>query len=345
MPDEIQTIRVVLPETKVVRINVSSVPSGSVRVVDLGIVDIRTAFVKGRTNILVPYADGRIIKSVRYIPGGAIDFTQSPLDMYFVTPNIAAPLYDKSTAGLAEILNDGDYDTFGLAYSPGQGIGLKGNAATVGSDNSQILDCGPLIAAHMSSNINAFFPLLSWQAGRSYIFGDTILDENDHLQSCSVNGIAGSVEPTWNDSGGATTDGTATFTDKGVIPIGTVHAIAEVIEGISPMPPYPAAIEFVAPPVDTPAGVPMPDITIIVKDQNGNPYKFTRCAVFFNIVGDGVWHGETNGQAASVTDVTTGISTFSGLQIDVSGTYVVKAFMYPCMVANPILSSPFNITP
>jgi hypothetical protein len=317
---------------------------GNLGVIDLGMVNIYDAIVDGRANVLIPYADGRIIKSVRFIPGGTIP-PDLGFECYFATPNTMAPAYTKSTNGLAKIDNDIAVDTVGLLYATApSNTGIKGlKADSTPSDASQIADCGPLIAAgtvdpDLSGN---FFPLGEWQAITAHCLGDRILDVNGHIQRVTTNGITGSSLPIFDTSGSTTIDGTVVWTDTGVVPTGTVHAIAEVIEGISPMPPYPATLEFVAPPQDVVAGEAMDDITVIVKDQNDDPYTFTRVAISLKAFGDG--DAALNDNENEI-DQTTGIATYSGLTPTVPGTYRLKAIMLPTLVADPVLSPPFDVT-
>jgi uncharacterized protein (TIGR03437 family) len=58
----------------------------------------------------------------------------------------------------------------------------------------------------------------SWQALHPYAVGYEILDSAQHLQEVVVAGISGPAQPTWNDTGGYTTDGTVTWQDQGPAP-------------------------------------------------------------------------------------------------------------------------------
>ncbi len=306
--------------------------------VDLGMVNLRTASINGRNVPLIPYADGRLIKSVRFLPGGVFDISSSD-QIIFVTPN-TAPLTGSNAFGMA-ILGGANPDPIGIDTL---GLIASGNQTDIfgkSSNYSQILDCGPLIAG---------FPLIgasslpAWRADTIYAVNDFVLDSNDHIQqvfSPGNGGISGSDEPTWDDSGGTTSDGTITWTDVGLVPSGNIHVIVEVMEGVSPMPPFPASIEFVAPPVDVVAGETMDDITVLVKDQYGEPYKFYGVYLELGLYGAGTLNGTTN----VVGDDETGITTFSGLSITEPGTgYVMRARRYPSLVETPIFSDPFDVT-
>src|ERR1017187_6177659 len=56
----------------------------------------------------------------------------------------------------------------------------------------------------------------AWQAGLYVQAGTGILDSANHWQQATVPGITGSTVPTFNHAGGTTTDGGATWLDKGL---------------------------------------------------------------------------------------------------------------------------------
>ncbi len=167
------------------------------------------------------------------------------------------------------------------------------------------------------------------------------VDSNGNDQLVTTNGVSGSTEPTWETSGD-TTDGTVTWhiENEAGPPSAEVHVIIEVIEGVSPMPLYPASLEWVSPPVETPAGDPIPDIVVMVKDQNGDPYQFFPLSMRIDIVGAGTMVPTPQ----EAMDKATGLVTFSGVSITEPGTYVIRARMVLSVVADPILSEPFEIT-
>jgi len=59
---------------------------------------------------------------------------------------------------------------------------------------------------------------LAWAASTSYALDAEILDPAGHIQKATTAGTSGAAEPAFNDSGGTTTDGTATWTDQGYNP-------------------------------------------------------------------------------------------------------------------------------
>ena len=57
-----------------------------------------------------------------------------------------------------------------------------------------------------------------WHALTAYSTGQTfIIDPRGHIQKATTAGTSGATQPKWNDSGGTTTDGTAAWTDQGVL--------------------------------------------------------------------------------------------------------------------------------
>ncbi len=321
-------------QTIIVRL-ATPISSGAVHAIDLGLVSIRNAAIYGRTRPLVPYADGRLIKSVSFVPQA----TFLSLDMYFSTPNTAS-----GGTGIAFMFggNDLDHvgDTAGL-FSKSQVTAIGGRTGDPGTVGwNQILDCGPLIATSEACD-NPPPPLGSWQANTPHCVSDRILDDNGHMQSVdTTGGVTGSTQPVFNDTGGFTVDGSVTWFDLGLLPTGEIHAIAEVIEGVSLMPRFAATIEFIAPPSNTVAGETMADVTLIVKDQFGEIYTFTPHDVNLAILGAGT----LNGNVTEDFDQVTGIATFNDLSITEPGTYILRALPVPCVSANPIFSDPFDIT-
>ncbi len=337
----IDTIRVILPRPQIVRINNVTVTGngGNLSVIDLGMVSLRDVAINGRSVPLVPYAEGRLISCVRFLPGGI--FNTNSQGFYFYTPNTAGQTgsANNGMAALGVISDTGGIDTLGLIAAGNQTDVFGGSSAY-----SQILDCGPLIAGFPQTAISS---LPSWQADTIYSDGDAILDPSDHIQFIQITGnggVSGSEPgPTWDDSGGTTSDGTVTWTDTGLVPSGEIHTIVEVIEGINPMPPYPATLEFVDQPTDVVAGEAMDDITVIVKDQHGDPYSFYGVYIQLALHGAGTLAGGTG--TVVVGDDETGIATFSGLTITEPGTgYVIRARRYPSLVETPIFSDPFDVT-
>lgn len=58
-------------------------------------------------------------------------------------------------------------------------------------------------------------PAGSWVHSHSYSLGNEILDPAGHVQKVTTAGTSGSSEPSWNDTGGTTTDNGVTWTDQG----------------------------------------------------------------------------------------------------------------------------------
>lgn len=65
----------------------------------------------------------------------------------------------------------------------------------------------------------------TWQAAASYSLNQEILDATGHTQKTITAGVSGLVVPTWNDTGGTTTDGTVVWADQGVVAASTVLRI------------------------------------------------------------------------------------------------------------------------
>ena len=56
----------------------------------------------------------------------------------------------------------------------------------------------------------------AWQPSMAYTLGEEILDPANHTQKVTTAGTSGVIEPTWNDSGGTTSDGSVVWQDEGV---------------------------------------------------------------------------------------------------------------------------------
>ncbi len=295
--------------------------------VDLGMVSVRDAAIYGRSRPLIPYADGRVISSVRFIPPAtpSADWT-----MWLITPNTT----NFNGFGVMETTLSSITDTYKA------GIAMDGTD----DDKSKILDCGPLIAG--INVTREFEPLGTWAADTKYCLGDAILDPNGNMQLVTTNGVSDSVdEPTWGTNPtDETTDGSITWQCQNPLPSADdkIHAVVEVIEGVSPMPPYPAILEFIQQPTDAVAEATIsPAITVKISDQNGDPYVFTDANIKLNIFGAGTLVGT----ASHVQNKTTGIATFDDLSITEPGTgYILRAELYPTIVTDAIFSDPFDVT-
>lgn len=63
--------------------------------------------------------------------------------------------------------------------------------------------------------------LIAWTAGATVTLGQEIIDPNGHIQKVTTAGTLGNSMPTWNDTGGTTSEqspGTAAWTDQGYNP-------------------------------------------------------------------------------------------------------------------------------
>ncbi len=305
-------------QTIIVRL-ATPISSGAVHAIDLGLVSLRDAAINGRNVPLIPYKEGRVISSVRFLP--SVAFNAPDADIIFTTPN--------NRTFMAVVGSVGAIDAFGLIESSDNTTIFGDNASP-----SQIIDTGPLLAGTPDSYL---YPADDWLPDNPYTISEFTTD-GDYLFIVSVNGVSGNVRPAFGP--GNTMDGTVTWTRYGLLPSGSVHVIAEVIDGVSPMPPYPATLEWVSQPVNTPSGDPIPDMVVSVKDQNGSAYKFSPIEFALWIVGAGTL---TNGDANM--DTSTGLVTFAGCSIAETGTgYILKVAQLPGLAADPIFSDPFNIT-
>lgn len=264
--------------------------------------------------------------------------------LILLTPNTAAVWLNNASSGFGAVtlIGNPQTDTLGLITAK-ENTSLAGLKATTSSYRNQILDSGPLVACVTSTGLD-FERITAWQPNTPYCLQDSVLFNDNYVQEITTNGVSGSTQPAFSTSGGSVNDGSAVWrNDFTLDPTWTVHVIAEVIEGVSPMPPYPATIEYVAPPSDIVATEPMADVTVIVKDQFRNPYGFGLAKVNLSILGDGTLTPDP--QPSVDIDPTTGIATFTGLSITEPGTgYILRAIMYPTCVAIPILSDPFDVT-
>ncbi len=315
--------------------------------VDCGLVSLREASRYGRTRPLIPYAAGRLIKAVHFVPIVIDPATIGTMSYFFATPNTFDGLGNIGGYGNISQFNT-MCDTAGLlvsTFNADVGNGM-GNTSVLGDTGnpasmSQICDCGPLIFAP-GSNDTGLLPIGTWQPNHAYALQDYVIDSNGNDQLVTTNGVSSDTEPTWETSGD-TIDGSVTWhiENEAGPPSAQFHVLVEVIEGISPAPLYPASLEWISQPAETPAGSPIPDIVVMVKDQNGDPYKFFPLSLRLDIVGAGTISPP---DSTTALDKATGLVTFSGLTIAEQGTYIIRARMILSVVADPIFSDPFDIT-
>jgi hypothetical protein len=92
------------------------------------------------------------------------------------------------------------------AGSPGKGQNTILRLQTAASFN---VGGGPASVAWMNLNPYGY----RWVASFGYQVGMIVVDPSQHIQRVIVAGTSGSSTPTWNDSGGRTTDGGVTYQD------------------------------------------------------------------------------------------------------------------------------------
>ncbi len=316
----IQTIRVVF---------VGTFPNASTRNIDLGVVSLRDAAINGRNVPLVPYAEGRLIKSITYTPGGSTSFDQT-FEHYFMTPNTIPH------GGFA-CPNIG-YDTLGILNEPGERTDLTGQT----SQNSQIADVGPLVVGIAGDLVGSFLGVPAWTANNQQCLSDIIIDANYHIQKVTTAGVSGATIPDFDDDFGTTQDNTVTWNDLGLLVDDRVHCIVEVYEGISPMPPYIATLEWVNLPTNTPAGEIISEVIVLAIDQYSQPCSFQQeQKLQMGILGAGTLTGQ--GTTSINMDANTG--TFSAVDLSIAepGTYILRAALLPG-ICDPIFSPPFIVT-
>jgi len=68
----------------------------------------------------------------------------------------------------------------------------------------------------------------TWQASHYYRVDDGILDPSNHWQKVTVAGTSGASMPSWNTSGGNTTDGSVTWHDEGTYSSGFPNLKAQL---------------------------------------------------------------------------------------------------------------------
>jgi len=71
----------------------------------------------------------------------------------------------------------------------------------------------------------------SWQPNQAFALNATILDPAGHIQKATTAGTSGSLQPTFNDAGSTTADGTVVWTDQGVGGTGAYYTFAAADAG------------------------------------------------------------------------------------------------------------------
>lgn len=97
----------------------------------------------------------------------------------------------------------------------------NGSLASVGTGTGQYEVLGPGLALPGNSYLGMYLKwgqsLAAWASGTVYALNAEILDPAGHVQKATTGGTSGSTIPTFNDSGGTTTEGpdTLVWTDQG----------------------------------------------------------------------------------------------------------------------------------
>ena len=74
---------------------------------------------------------------------------------------------------------------------------------------------------------------VSWQKSHAYALKNQIMDPASHMQRVIKAGTSGPTAPTWNDSGGTTTDGTVTWMDTGVTVLSRAARVRRISQAVS----------------------------------------------------------------------------------------------------------------
>ncbi len=317
---------------------------GDVRVIDLGIIQVKDMVAAGQLELL-PFTPGRVIRAVYFrrdgfvptgsVPGGSL--------MFFCSPNTvfeAAKHYGWWNQ------EDGDgtlIDTFGVATS-GEAVCWLGDGGWEKNSTNVLHDNGPLILANDFTWINTTTdkPRV-WAANTEFALAEYVI-VGGFVQIAYTPGRSGSIEPTWDtDVGDTTPDGTIVWTNVMAADIdGAIHVLVEVEDGNAADYPRPTSFEFLQQPTDVVAGeVITPGVTVRVLDQNGDPYLFQPRTVILCLSGAGT----LGGGVEQVIDVATGIATFSDLTVTEPATYTLVARFESWGVPYiRLVSDPFDVT-
>ncbi len=326
----IQTIRVVF---------VGTFPrSENSSIIDLGMVSASELYRVG-VKELIPYSPGRFVRQVFFTFDGFVP-VQDPIYFIFQTPNIS------SNGGIGKV-----QDTAGPVALDTIGLQILENSRGPNGLNSsgcQILDTTPLFA--VAGSLSTSSVVSPWVASTGYSAYDVILDPHDKWRGVLIAGTSGTDISVFDDPG-EVTDGTVTWLAAQDLPVGSIHAFAEVIDAPEVTLPIPTTLEWVTQPSNAVAGVdisPTPAIRIL--DQNGNPYVFgygvsgnTFGAITLALLTDvSLSQGSYEAQYA---DPVTGIFSLTGLNISDTGVgYVIRAYWASGVNVQFVDSDPFNIT-
>lgn len=114
-----------------------------------------------------------------------------------------------------------EVDTAALSVSNGVNVYLmlRLNLQFMGNLQIQAFNLDKSINYSIRGFLNTDTSTPSWVPLTLYTSGQYIYDGNSHFQLCIVGGISGSFAPTWDDSGGVTTEGTGVeWQDTGITP-------------------------------------------------------------------------------------------------------------------------------
>lgn len=166
--------------------------------------------------------------------GSAASFLYTDPDDNYVGPALVSASPNTPLAQLA-LVSDG----VGNYYSPVQrtldgvsyeditdlngaiAVYLNGTLATAGTAINQYQLLGPGLAIPGYSYLGMYLKwgpgAPAWQASHSYALNALILDPAGHIQKVTTAGTSGTLEPSFNDTGGTTPDGLGTlvWTDQG----------------------------------------------------------------------------------------------------------------------------------
>ncbi len=313
--------------------------------IDLGIIQVADVVAAGQLELL-PFTSGRVIRAVYFRPDGFVPTgtVSGGSLMFFTSPNTAlssAMHYgawneegDILRNTLGSILN-GDC----ISFSP-DGIGGR----WFKSSDDVFHDNGPLILANDFSWINTTSDTPRvWAANTEYALAEYVI-VGGYVQIAYTPGRSGGTEPTWDtDVGDTTNDGTIVWTNVMAAGIaGAIHVMVEVEDGASPDYPRPTSFEFLQQPTDVVAdAVITPAVTVRILDQNGDPYLFQSRSIILCLAGAGT----LGGTSETVSDIATGIATYSDLTVHEPGTYTLVARFNSWGVPYiRLVSDPFDVT-
>jgi hypothetical protein len=78
----------------------------------------------------------------------------------------------------------------------------------------------------------------SWQASTSYAVNSVIMDPANHIQKVTKAGTSGATAPAWNDTGGATSDGTVVWQDTGKVVENGASRISKISAAVAAIQTY-----------------------------------------------------------------------------------------------------------